>query len=141
MARPTWDEYFLAIAKVVASRATCLRRKCGTVLVKENRILSSGYNGAPPGLPQCDEVGCEMVEGHCLRCTHSEPNAIAHAARYGVALDGATAYVSGGSPCYACAKVLIGAGVKEIVCDSWYPDMRAVEVLGLAGVKARVVDG
>lgn len=113
--RLTWNEYFLQIAEVVAQRATCPRAKCGCVLVdpKSNFILSTGYNGAPPGEPHCIEDGCIMVDNHCQRAIHAEINAIAHAARHGIPIAGAEAYIFGERAdgnikdvCRECQKVL-----------------------------------
>ena len=92
MIRPDWDTYFIRIAKEVSSRATCLRAQVGAVVVKDNRILSTGYNGASAGEHHCSDEGCLMYEGHCIRCIHAEENAIMNAARFGIPLDGATLY-------------------------------------------------
>ena len=92
MTRPDFDLYFIRIAKEVASRATCPRAAVGAVIVKDNRIISVGYNGAPRGLPHCEDVGCDIQDGHCKRSIHAETNAIALAARYGIAVEGATLY-------------------------------------------------
>lgn len=140
MSRPDWNEYFLQVATTVAQRASCLRRKCGAVFTRDHRILATGYNGAPPGMPQCDEVGCEMENGHCVRCTHAETNAIATAARFGVSLEGSTLYIHGGTPCYACAKVLLVAGVKAIFCDTTYPDQRSLDLFRQAGIALQVLE-
>ena len=125
MPRPSWSDYFMNIAKAVSERATCPRANCGTVLVdpKSNHILATGYNGSPPGDPHCIDVGCLMVDGHCQRAIHSEVNAIAHAARNGVKIDGAHAYVYGSRKdgeikevCRECAKVLKASNVTVIMC-------------------------
>src|SRR5919204_5958156 len=102
VARPSWDEYFMQIARDVSTRATCNRRLVGAVVVLERRILSTGYNGAPHGLPHCTEVGCKIVDGHCIRTLHAEQNAIVHGALYGVSLKGSTLYVTC-QPCNNCA--------------------------------------
>lgn len=126
--RPSWDEYFMAITGVVGSRGTCDRGRAGSVIVKDKRILATGYVGAPAGLAHCDEAGHEMhkvvhEDGsetmHCIRTTHAEQNAIAHAARVGIALDGSTLYCKM-TPCYTCAKIILNAGIKRIVVQKDY---------------------
>lgn len=142
MARPSWDEYFMDITKVVATRSTCLRRQVGAVIVKGKRLLTSGYNGAPQGLPHCGEVGClreELAipsgERHELcRGTHAEQNAIVQAALYGVAIDGATLYCTH-QPCSGCTKMIINAGIQRIVYLTAYPDDLAKELMAGAGVE------
>lgn len=127
-ARPSWDEYFMAITEVVGTRGTCDRGRAGCVIVKDKRILATGYVGAPAGLTHCDQAGHEMhkvvhEDGsetiHCIRTTHAEQNAIAHAARVGIALDGATLYCKM-TPCYTCAKIILNAGIKRIVVQKDY---------------------
>lgn len=109
------------IVKTVSKLGTCLRSKVGCVIVRDGRILSTGYNGSPPGLPHCLDVGCEMVNGHCVRCTHAESNAIAWSARQGISIDGATIYVygwiTGGELgiCPSCDKLAKSAGIKRTV--------------------------
>jgi dCMP deaminase len=120
-ARPTWDEYFMDIAFAVAERSTCDRAHVGAVLVRDRRILATGYNGAPAGLPHCDDVGHLMVDGHCVRTLHAEQNAIIQAALHGVGISGATAYVTH-HPCLTCAKMLINAGITRVVYAGNYPD-------------------
>ncbi|MDD2786308.1 MAG: cytidine/deoxycytidylate deaminase family protein [Patescibacteria group bacterium] len=126
--RPSADEYFLEIAKTVGSRGTCDRGRIGVVLVKDKRILATGYVGSPIGTPHCDEVGHQMhkvthedgtVTQHCVRTSHAEINAICNAARYGVAIDGATLYGKF-EPCYTCAKAMINAGIKRAVYERCY---------------------
>ena len=119
MTRPAWPEYFIAIAERVSTRATCDRALVGAVIVsKEHRILSTGYNGSVPGEAHCDDVGHDMVDGHCQRTLHAEVNAVAHAARHGVALDGARVYIwsSRGDtrPCRECMKVILAAGIEVV---------------------------
>ena len=113
MARPNWDKYFLDIASVVATRATCLRASIGVVIVsKDNRILATGYNGAPAGEDHCIDIGCLMEDDHCQRSLHAEVNAIAHAAKAGTSLEGARIYISGERPiCRECKKVLKATGI------------------------------
>jgi dCMP deaminase len=147
MTRPSWDEYFMDITKVVASRSTCLRRQVGAVVVKGKRLLTSGYNGAPQGLPHCVEVGClreargiPSGERHELcRGTHAEQNAIVQAALYGVAIDGATLYCTH-QPCSGCTKMIINAGIERIIYEQAYPDELAMELLSGAGVECRCLE-
>ena len=131
--RPGWDEYFMQIARQVATRATCPRLSVGAVLVRDHRILTTGYNGAPRGVAHCSEAGCMLVNDHCLRATHAEANAIVQGALHGVSLEGSTAYCTH-QPCVNCSKLLISAGVTKIVYDIAYPDPIAAELLGEAGV-------
>ncbi len=131
--RPGWDEYFMDVARTVATRATCPRASVGAVLVREHRILTTGYNGAPRHVAHCTEVGCEMVGGHCVRSTHAEANAVVQGALYGVGLEGASAYCTH-QPCVHCAKLLISAGVVRIVFAQAYPDRFAQDLLAEAGV-------
>lgn len=129
MTRPSWDEYFMMMARdVVSQRATCLRRKVGAVIVRDKRILTTGYNGSPPGMPHCTDVGCQIVEGHCIRTIHAEQNAIAQAALHGISTQGATIYVSA-APCINCAKLLIAAGVERVVYADKYTDSYGEEIL------------
>ncbi len=123
-ARPDWDEYFLKLAMLASERATCPRMHCGCVLVRDRFVLATGYNGSLPGAAHCDEVGCMVVNGHCVRTNHAEINAICQATRHGVILTGATAYVTN-MPCTACAKALIAAGIGRVVVFSEYHDTLA----------------
>lgn len=126
MARPSWDEYFMELAQVVAKRSTCNRRSVGAVMVRDKRILTTGYNGSPPGQPHCHDVGCLMLEGHCVRAIHAEQNAIIQAAMYGIDLRGSTCYVTS-APCVHCSKMLIAVGVKRIVfLEDYTEDLGAV---------------
>jgi len=133
--RPGWDEYFMEIARTVATRATCPRAMVGAVLTRKKRILTTGYNGAPRGVAHCLDVGCTLVDGHCLRATHAEANAIVQGALHGVSLEGATAYCTH-QPCAGCSKLLISAGVVRIVYRDAYPDPVAEMLLAEAGVEA-----
>ncbi len=125
--RPTWDEYFLELVRTVGLRGTCDRGRSGCVIVKDNHILSTGYVGSPSGAQHCDDVGHDIhtvvnnsVESkHCVRTSHAEQNAIANAAKIGVALRGATIYCNM-TPCYSCAYSIINAGVKRVVCNKDY---------------------
>ena len=145
MKRPSWDEYFLSIADLVSKRSTCLRRNVGAVLVKDRRILATGYNGAPSMIRHCDEVGCirqklniPSGERHELcRGLHGEQNAFLQAALHGTSLKGAILY-STTQPCIICAKMIINAGITEVVIKGDYPDKMAKEFLKEAKVKVRV---
>lgn len=115
--RPSWVDYFFSLATLVATRATCPRAHCGVVIVDPatHRVLATGYNGAPAGFEHCDDVGCWMENNHCMRSVHAEANAIASAARFGVRLDGAVAYVSAPlAVCLRCRKELTSAGITTI---------------------------
>jgi dCMP deaminase len=131
--RPGWDEYFLKLAMLASERATCPRMHCGCVLVKDRYVLSTGYNGSLPGSPHCEDAGCLIVDNHCVRTNHAEMNAICQAARHGVTLDGATAYVTN-MPCTTCAKALIAAGVNRVVVFSDYHNTMAETFFGESGV-------
>jgi dCMP deaminase len=133
MARPSWDEYFLGIAFQVARRSTCDRARVGAIIVKDRRILTTGYNGAPAGLPHCDDVGHLMVDGHCVRTLHAEQNAIIQAALHGVSVQGGTIYVTH-QPCLTCAKMIINAGIVRVVYAGEYPDENSRAFLAEAGV-------
>lgn len=131
--RPTWDEYFMEIAFTVAERSTCDRAHVGAVLVRDRRMLATGYNGAPAGLPHCDDVGHLMIDGHCVRTLHAEQNAIIQAALHGIGTEGATAYVTH-QPCLTCAKMLINAGIRRVVFAGNYPDEHSRNFLAQAHV-------
>jgi dCMP deaminase len=143
--RPSWDDYFMTIAHEVATRSTCLRRRCGAVVVKDRRLLATGYNGTPKGLRHCEEVGCLREQrgiasgSHHELCRgiHAEQNAVVQAALYGVAIGGSTLY-STTQPCVQCAKILINAGVTEIVYSEGYPDPLSEEMLAESGVALRL---
>lgn len=140
--RPSWDEYFQTITRDVAERSTCLRRHVGAIIVKDRRILATGYNGAPTGLEHCLTTGClrEQLgipsgQKHELcRGAHAEQNAVIQAARYGVPIDGATVYCTN-QPCIVCAKILINAGICKIVYENSYPDELSEQMLGEAGIE------
>lgn len=143
--RPTWDDYFMEIAHVVSKRSNCLRRHVGAVIMKDNHILSTGYNGTPRGVKNCFDGGCPRCSGkvksgthldECL-CTHAEQNAICQAAYYGVGIAGSTIYVTI-SPCLTCAKLIINAGIKEVVYGGDYAFLDTVKkMFKAAGVKHR----
>jgi dCMP deaminase len=132
-ARASWDEYFMQIASVVASRATCDRRHVGAVIVREKTILSTGYNGSIRGLEHCTEAGHLMEDGHCVRTVHAEANAIAQAARNGVRIDGAAVYVTA-SPCWTCFKLIANSGLVRICYGEFYRDDRIFEFARRAGI-------
>ena len=142
--RPTWEEYFMDIARLVAKRATCLRRQVGAVLVMDKRLLATGYNGAPSGLAHCLEVGClreknkiPSGERHELcRGLHAEQNAIIQAAFHGIRIQGATLYCTN-LPCVICTKMIINAGIKEIIYESGYADDLSREMLLEARIPVR----
>ena len=144
-ARPSWDEYFMSIARVVASRSNCVKRNVGAVLVSARRIISTGYNGTPRGVRNCNEGGCpRCISGaeagtrldECL-CSHAEENAITQAAFHGVSVRGAAVYTTF-SPCLICTKMMINAGIRDLVYDSRFPlGERSLELLTEAGVKVR----
>jgi len=144
--RPSWDEYFLELAHLVAKRSTCLRRSVGAVLVKDKRILATGYNGAPRGLAHCLDTGClrdklkiPSGERHELcRALHAEQNALIQASLYGVGVKDSTLYATN-QPCVICAKMLINAGIKEIVISDGYPDKMAMDFFKEAKIKVRKV--
>jgi len=142
--RKSWDRYFLDIAQLVSERSTCLRRRVGAVLVRDKRILCTGYNGAAHGLPHCDEAGClrdklgikpaERIE--ICRGIHAEQNALVQAAAFGINVSGAMLYCTH-EPCITCAKMLLNARIREFVVSQPYPDKLARQMLRQAGVKVR----
>lgn len=140
--RPSWDSYFMELARVVRGRSTCLRRQVGAVIVKDRQILSTGYNGSPSGLKHCAEVGClreslaiPSGERHEMcRAVHAEQNALIQAAKHGVAIDGADVYTTV-QPCVLCTKMLINAGIKRVVYEISYPDKLALAMAEEAGLE------
>jgi len=144
--RPSWGTYFMNITNLVAERSTCTRRAVGAVLVKDKRILSTGYNGAPSGLKHCREVGClreqlgvESGKMHELcRGIHAEQNAIIQAAYHGVSVKGAFIYCTN-QPCSICARMIINAGIQKIYYQSGYADSLALELLGEAGIELKQI--
>ena len=147
--RPSWDEYFMNIVDMVGTRSTCDRGRAGCVIVKEKRIVSTGYAGSPVGLSHCDDVGHEMhtvthADGsqtqHCIRTTHAEQNAICQAARFGASLGGSTLYIKM-TPCYACAKMIINAGIKRVVCQKdYHAGARSKEIFAEAGIQFNILN-
>lgn len=148
-ARPSWDEYFSHLANLVGERGTCDRGQCGCLITRDRRIVSTGYAGSPMGCVHCDEVGHEMhtvihedgtESKHCIRTTHAEQNAICQAARFGISLDGGTLYVKM-APCYTCAKMMINAGIKRVVClQDYHASARSKEIFKEAGVEFVLLD-
>lgn len=147
--RPSWDEYFMNLAEVVRTRADCSRRKVGTLIVKDFRIISTGYNGTPHGIKNCSEGGCDRCrrrdkkeidwyeyEESCI-CIHAEQNAIIQAAYLGISTKGATVY-STTNPCSSCAKMLINAGIKRIVCRIEHHDKKGINLLKKAGIEVKI---
>jgi dCMP deaminase len=134
MQRASWDEYFMNIARVVASRATCDRKFVGAVIVRDKTILSTGYNGSIRGMPHCSEQGHMMEDGHCVATIHAETNAVLQAAKNGVSIDGATVYVTA-SPCWNCFKMITNAGIRRIVYGEFYRDNRIFEIAKRLGVE------
>lgn len=142
--RPSWDEYFMKIVEMVGTRGNCDRYRGGCIITRDKRIVVTGYNGAPVGAATCDEVGHEMhtvinedgnQSRHCIRTTHAEQNAICEAARMGISLSGGTLYCQM-FPCYTCAKMLINAGIKRIVCaNDYHNGGRSKEIFKEAGVE------
>jgi len=146
--RPSWDEYFMRIAEEVAKRSTCLRRHVGALVVLDKRILATGYNGAPSGLPHCAETGCRREKlgvpsgqrTELCRGLHAEMNALLQGARHGISMEGATVY-STLMPCSLCSKMIINAGIVRVVAAVDYPDEMAHRMLDEAGIELDVLDG
>jgi dCMP deaminase len=143
MERPSWDEYFMEMALLTAKRSTCMRRNVGAVIVQDKHIIATGYNGAPKGIPHCEEIGgclrekmnIPSGERHELcRALHAEQNAIIQAATLAQSIEGASIYITN-QPCVICAKMIINAGIKRIVVKEGYPDKLAVDLLAEAGLK------
>jgi dCMP deaminase len=146
--RPSWNAYFMDIANLVARRSTCLRRAVGAVIVKDHRILTTGYNGAPAGIRHCAEAGClreamniKSGQRHELcRGIHAEQNAIIQAACHGIPICGASLYCTN-LPCAICTKMLINAGIAEIFYQEGYADQLSESLLGEAGISLRQIEG
>jgi dCMP deaminase len=146
--RPSWDEYFMELASVVRKRADCTRRVVGVLIVKDFRIISTGYNGTPHGIKNCSEGGCSRCqkrdqgkidwyeyEESCV-CIHAEQNAIIQAAYLGASTKGATLY-STTNPCSSCAKMLINAGIVKVVCRVEHHDGEGIKLLQKAGIEVK----
>lgn len=142
--RPTWDEYFMEVARTIAKRATCDRGRSGCVIARDNQILVTGYVGSPAGLPHCDDVGHLMrkmihadssITQHCVRTVHAEQNAICQAAKRGISIDGGTVYCKM-TPCRTCAMLIINCGIKRVVCEKHYHDEEdSMQMFAQAGIK------
>ena len=145
--RPSWDEYFSEITRQVATRSTCLRRHVGAVIVRDRRILATGYNGAPSGLPHCDETGClrenlgipSGQRQEICRGLHAEQNAIIQAALHGVPIAGSTIYVTT-QPCITCAKMIINSGIVRVLCENRYADEFSETMIREAGVQLDILN-
>lgn len=148
MTRPDNDTYFMKMAELVATRSTCLRRQVGAVIVKEKRVLTTGYNGAPRGLKHCKEVGCVREQNHVesgtrhelCRGVHAEQNAVIQAAYFGVSIKGATIYTTN-FPCVLCAKILVNAGIEEVVYKDEYVDELSKKILSESNIRVRKFEG
>lgn len=137
MSRPNWDSYFMGFADAARVRATCDRKKVGAVIVVQRQVVATGYNGSIRGMPHCDDAGHDMVAGHCVRTIHAEMNALAQAARRGVAVEGGEIYTTT-SPCWGCFRVLVNAGIGTFVYgdkyrleEDWMRILEVAEVLSL----------
>lgn len=146
--RPSWDQYFMKAAFLVSERSTCLRRKVGAVLVKDKRILATGYNGAPSGITHCDSKGCLRMElnipsgerHEICRGLHAEQNVVLQASVHGVSTKDSSIYITN-TPCSICAKMIINAGIKEVIVFDEYPDKMALEFLKEAKIDLRKIEG
>ena len=145
--RPPWDEYFMDIAHAVKARSNCIKRRVGAVIVKDNRIISTGYNGTPRKIKNCNEGGCERCNSNtpsgkdldkCI-CSHAEENAITQAALHGVRLEGAQVYTTF-TPCTACTKLILGSGILKVIAAENYPDKRGMALLKEAKVEFEFLD-
>lgn len=132
--RISWENYFMNIAKEVATRSTCDRKHVGAIIVRGKTILSTGYNGSIRGLPHCDTVGHEMENGHCIRTIHAEANAIVQASRHGIQIENAEIYITA-SPCYNCFKMIANAGINRIYYGEFYRDERIIDLAKKLGVE------
>ncbi|MFC2171460.1 cytidine/deoxycytidylate deaminase family protein [Acidobacteriota bacterium] len=132
--RVGWNQYFMNIAKEVATRSTCDRLRVGCVIARDKTILSTGYNGSIRGRPHCDEVGHEMEGGHCVATIHAEANAIIQAAKNGVCIDGAELYTTA-SPCFNCFKMIANAGIRRIYYGQFYREERSIRVAKEIGLE------
>ena len=147
MERPDWDEYFMRMAEVAETRSTCTRRKVGAVIVKDHRILATGYNGVPTGIQHCSQRGCLREElgvpsgqrHELCRGLHAEQNAIIQAAHLGLSIVGGTLYCTN-QPCVICAKMIINAGIERIVIRDGYPDELAQDMLREAGLNVELLE-
>ncbi len=147
--RPSWDEYFISVMQTVANRSTCDRGRSAAVIVKDRRILSTGYVGSAIGQPHCDDVGHDMrkvideegkISEHCVRTIHAEQNAICQAAKFGTSIEGATIYIKM-EPCSTCAKMIVNSGIKEVVAlRKYHAGQETRRIFKKAKVKLRVLE-
>ena len=131
--RKSWDQYFLDIAKQVATRGTCDRKHVGAVIVRNQTILSTGYNGSIQETEHCDEIGHLMEDGHCIRTIHAEQNAIIQAARNGTSINNSSIYITC-SPCFICFKMIANSGIKQILFGEFYRDEKIFEIAAQIGI-------
>ncbi len=122
------------IAQEVATRSTCPRKSVGAVIVRDKRILSTGYNGSIRGLPHCTDIGCDILDSHCIATVHAEANAIIQAARNGVCIDGADMYVTA-SPCWNCFKLIANSGIIRIYYGEFYRDEKSLHIAEQCGIE------
>jgi dCMP deaminase len=134
MSRVSWDRYFMNLAVQAATRSTCSRKHVGAVIVRDKNVLSTGYNGSVRGDAHCDDVGCLMEGGHCIRTVHAEANALIQAARHGIRIEGSLIYVTA-SPCFDCFKLIANAGIRKIYYGELYRDRRVLELAAELGVE------
>jgi len=144
MERPDNDTYFMDMARLISTRSTCVRRQVGAVIVKDKRVLTTGYNGSPKGTMHCEELGCMRVQQNIpsgtmhelCRGVHAEQNAVIQAAYFGISIDGGTVYTTT-YPCSMCSKILINAGIKEVVYDDNYSDELSKKLFEETRIKVR----
>lgn len=146
--RPNWDEYFLRLVDIVGSRSTCDRGRPGCVIVKDRRVLATGYAGSAVGMPHCDDAGHDIqkaidedgkISEHCVRTSHAEMNAIAQAAKFGISIDGATLYIKF-TPCYTCAKIVVNTGIKRVVAlVKYHAGEKTIKLFRQAGIKFELI--
>jgi|TARA_B100002003_G_C13798304_1_gene394226 dCMP deaminase len=137
--RATWEEYFMNIAKEAATRSTCDRKHVGAVIVRDKTILSTGYNGSMRGMPHCDESGHIMENDHCVATIHAEANAVLQAAKNGIMIDNSEIHITA-SPCWACFKMLVNAGIKKIYYGEFYRDERIFETAKKLGIELKHIE-
>jgi|SRR5689334_4387283 len=136
--RLTWDEYFTKMLSVVSERATCDRGRAACVVTRDRQVLATGYVGSPAGFPHCDDAGHLIEDGHCVRTVHAEQNALASAARRGIALDGTTWYTTL-VPCHVCAMLMVTAGAQRVVAAHTYQSTTGLHILHQANVSCKIL--
>ena len=148
MQRDSWDNYFLSLLPSIGSRATCNRGKSGAIIVKNNRIICTGYVGSPPKMPHCDEVGHHIIEvidegkktNHCIRTMHAESNAICQAAKFGLSIEGSTIYCTM-TPCYNCAMLIASVGIRKVISQHEYQKSKnSKEVFKVCGIEFKCIN-